>query len=212
MSDPVKIIICFAVKEEAAPFRPLVMNRPDIQILVTGMGAKNASQSFLAAMEKTTPSFVITAGYAGGLNPGLPPESIVIDATVDFPLTDKLLQAGAQKGTFLCATTVAITKQEKATLFDRTQCDAVEMESGVIRQHCAEQGIPAATVRVISDAAQEDLPLNFNELMTPEMNMNFGKLAWTLMKSPGKIPELMRFQKRVQSSARKLAQVLSSSL
>lgn len=212
MSDPVKVIICFAVKEEAAPFRPLVAGRSDVQIVVTGMGAKNASQSFLAALEKATPNFVITAGYAGGLNPGLPPESVVLDATADFPVADKLLQAGAQKGTFLCATTVASTKQEKAALFSRTQCDAVEMESGIIREICAERGIPAATVRVISDAAHEDLPLNFNELMTPEMEMNFGKLAWTLLKSPGKIPELMRFQKRVQSSARKLAQVLSASL
>ncbi len=212
MSDPVKVIVCFAVKEEAAPFRPLVAGRSDVHILVTGMGAKNASQSFLAALEKATPSFVITAGYAGGLNPGLSPELVVLDATADFPAIDRLLQAGAQKGTFLCATTVAITKQDKAALYSRTQCDAVEMESGIIREICTERGIPAATVRVISDAAHEDLPLNFNEMMTSEMEMNFGKLAWTLMKSPGKIPELMRFQKRVQSSARKLAQVLSDSL
>ncbi|MCD6050740.1 MAG: hypothetical protein K0Q55_2143, partial [Verrucomicrobia bacterium] len=201
MSEQTRILICFAVKEEAAPFRPLVANRPDVRILVTGMGAKNTRKAFTAALAEGKPDMVITCGYAGGLNPALPPESLLLNADTGFPLTQKLLQTGAKPGTYYCATTVAITAQEKAALFAQTKCDAVEMESGIIRQMCAEQGIPAATFRVISDAANENLPLNFNELMTPEMTMDFGKLAWALMKSPGKIPELMRFGNRVKISA-----------
>ncbi len=102
--------------------------------------------------------------------------------------------------------------QEKAALFAQTQCDAVEMESGIIRQICAERGIPAATVRVISDAANENLPLDFNTLMTAEQNMHFGKLALALVKSPGKIPALIRFGNRVKSSAQKLAATLAQAL
>ncbi|HEY1171202.1 MAG TPA: hypothetical protein VGH19_07550 [Verrucomicrobiae bacterium] len=212
MSEQSKILICFAVKEEAAPFRAFAANRPDIRLVVTGMGAKNAREQFLAALAEGKPGCAITCGYAGGLNPALAPEALVLDASLDFPLTQKLLQAGGKLGTYHCATTVAITAQEKAALFAQTKCDAVEMESGIIRQICAEQGIPAATFRVISDAANENLPLNFNELMTPEMTMNFGKLAWTLMKSPGKIPELMRFGNRVKSSAQKMGDALEQAL
>lgn len=207
-----KILICFAVKEEAAPFRPFVANRPDLQILVTGMGAQNTKQAFIDALAKGKPRLVITCGYAGGLNPALPPESLVLNADTDFPLTQKLLQSGVRPGTYHCAMTVAVTTQEKAVLYAQTKCDAVEMESGIIRKICTEQGIPAATFRVISDAANENLPLNFNELMTPQMTMNFGKLAWALIKSPGKIPELMRFGKRVQSSAQKLGAALAQAL
>lgn len=200
------------MKEEAAPFRPFAAKRPEVRILVTGMGAKNAREKFLAALAEGKPLFVITAGYAGGLNPGLTRGALVLDASPDFPLTQKLLQAGGRQGTYHCATMVAITAQEKAALYARTKCDAVEMESGVIRQICAERGIPAATFRVISDAANEDLPLDFNKLMTPDMTMNFGKLAWTLVTSPGKIPVLMRFGKSVQSSARELAKALDEGL
>ncbi len=206
------VLICFAVKEEAAPFRPLVSNRPDVRILVTGMGAENTRKAFAAALAEGKPGVVITCGYAGGLNPALPAEALVLNADADFPLTQKLLQTGAKQGTYYCASTVATTAQEKAVLYAQTKCDAVEMESAIIRQICAEQGIPAATFRVISDAAGENLPLNFNELMTPEMTMDFGKLAWTLMKSPGKIPELMRFGNRVKSSAKKLGEALAKAL
>lgn len=208
MGNPSHILICFAVKEEASPFLSLVKDLGGITVLVTGMGAANAKREFLQALNRQKPSCVITCGFAGGLNHALPPESVVMDAANDFPLTEKLLQAGAQQASFHCAEKVAVTASEKSALFAQTKCDAVEMESGAIRTLCIEQGIPAATVRVISDAANEDLPLNFNELMTPQMTMNFGKLAWTLLKSPGKIPELMRFQKRVQSSAQKLGQTL----
>jgi nucleoside phosphorylase len=206
------VLICFAVKEEAAPFRAFAANRPDIRILVTGMGAQNTRKAFAAVLTEGKPSVVITCGYAGGLNPALPPEALVLNADANFPLTQRLIQAGAKQGTYHCASTVAITAQEKAVIFTQSKCDAVEMESGIIRQICAEQGIPAATFRVISDAANENLPLNFNELMTPQMTMDFGKLAWALVKSPGKIPELMRFGKRVQSSAKKLGAALAQAL
>jgi len=206
------VLICFAVKEEAAPFRAFAANRPDIRILVTGMGAQNTRKAFAAALAEDKPSMVITCGYAGGLNPVFPPEALVLHADAGFPLTQKLIQTGGRLGTYHCVTTVAITAQEKAVLYVQTKCDAVEMESGIIRQMCAEQGIPSATFRVISDAANENLPLNFNELMTPEMTMDFGKLAWTLMKSPGKIPELMRFGNRVKFSAKKLGEALAKAL
>lgn len=192
--------------------RPLLVGRDDVRVLVTGMGAANTKKEFTAELERSTPKLVLTCGFAGGLNPNCAPESVISDASADFPLTEKLVKAGAKAGSFHCAASVAVTAQEKSALFAETHCDAVEMESGVIRAICAEKGIPAATLRVISDAANEDLPLDFNKLMTPDMQMDFGKLAWTLMKSPGKIPQLMRFQKRVQSSAKKLAQVIAAGL
>ena len=212
MATPNKTLICFAVKEEAAPFRGFAANRPDLRILVTGMGAQNTRKAFAAALAESKPSMVITCGYAGGLNPELPAEALVLNADAGFPLADKLIQAGGRLGTYHCATSVAITAQEKAALFAQTKCDVVEMESGIIRQICVEQGIPSATFRVISDAAGENLPLNFNEMMTPDMAMDFGKLAWALVKSPGKIPELMRFGNRVKSSAQKLGEALSKAV
>ncbi len=74
---------------------------------------------------------------------------------------------------------------------------------------CREQNIPCATVRVILDAANEDLPLDFNQLMTARQQMNYGKLALALVRSPGKVGALLRLQKQAQTAAGTLAGVLA---
>ena len=67
-------------------------------------------------------------------------------------------------------------------------------------------------MRVISDTANEDLPLDFNRLMDADQNMRYGKLTAALLKSPGKIGALLKLQKQTQAAAEQLAQVLAKVL
>src|SRR4029077_11931524 len=86
--------------------------------------------------------------------------------------------------------------------------DAVEMESEAIQAVCRERGIPCATVRVISDTAEADLPLDFNALMTSDRKISGAKLAVALMKSPQAVPRLLKLQQDTRRAARRLAEVL----
>ena len=137
---------------------------------------------------------------------------MVFDQDFDAGLSGRLLQWGAVQGTFHCARRVAVTAAEKSELWKSTGCDAVEMESAVIRTICHEQKIPSATVRVISDAADEDLPLDFNALMTPADRINYFKLTWKILSGPQKIPQLIKFNEQTMMAARKLAEALEFSL
>ena len=105
-----------------------------------------------------------------------------------------------------------MTAVEKQALWKSTAADAVEMESGVIREICRAEEIPSTTVRVISDTAEEDLPLDFNALMTPDFRINFLKLGLAVARSPGKIPRLLRFQKQTAQAARALAAALAAAV
>ena len=123
-------------------------------------------------------------------------------------LAAALVAANAQPATFHCADRVAASAEEKRALRQSNGADAVEMESGVIRAICARRNIPSATVRVISDVANEDLPLDFNRLMDAGRNLSYGRLAAALLRSPGQIGGLLRLQRQTQAAAENLAQVL----
>jgi adenosylhomocysteine nucleosidase len=242
-------LICFALKEEAAPFRTGLRRGHHVSILVTGIGRQNAEKSlreFLNSCrsrgnetqikkESETPyvvsyepDLVLTCGFAGGLNPDLKLGDVVFEVSssssrrespqieigeksepIDIGCHDKLIAGGARPAIFFSADRIATTVAEKKRLREQTGADAVEMESAAIHAVCAERKIPCVTVRVISDTANEDLPLDFNALTKADKNLDFGKLFLAIAKSPGKIPALMELQKKTKFAAEKLAAVLA---
>ena len=173
------------------------------------MGEENARREVRQAFEKARPGLVLTCGFAGALNPALRLNQVIFDAEPGSLLETRLKNCGAIHGQFQCSSRVLIRSADKRALFDTSRADAVEMESRVIREICAESGIPSATVRVISDVAAEDLPLDFNALMTRSYRINFFRLGLELVKSPGKIQSLLKFQKQTISAARALGIVLN---
>jgi len=228
------LLICFALKEEAAPFRKVATGKSGISILITGIGRKNAEKSVREFLAINSPELVLTCGFAGGLNPdlklgevvfetanaplapsllasakpGSPPSGERVSARTGEGLFSKLSAAGAKPAKFFCADRIATTVAEKKQLRAETGADAVEMESETIHAVCREHGIPCVTVRVILDVANEDLPLDFNALAKPDMNLDYGKLAWAIAKSPGKIGALLKLQKRTRFAAERLADIL----
>src|ERR1700744_6562034 len=168
-------LVCFAVKEEAAHAWPL-RAKGGRDLLITGMGRRNTSEQFRKALEHLNPDRVLTCGFAGALNPSFQIGDVLFDEDYDAGLGEKLRLLGAKPATFYCSTRVAVTVPEKAELRRTTNADAVEMESSVIRTLCRERNISSATIRVISDTANEDLPLDFNALMTSNQKISLPKL------------------------------------
>ena len=200
------------MEEEAKPFRKAAQDYPPVRILITGIGRNNARRMTVEALDENTPEAVLTCGFAGGLNPALPRGTVLFTGEDNFPHTKRLKQAGAEPGSFHCADRVLITTTEKEATREATGADAVEMESGVIWQVCEEALIPCATVRVISDAADETLPLDFNQLLSPDNTISHAALAKALINNPGRIPGLMRFQCKITECAERLSAVLTDAL
>jgi len=179
-----------------------------LRVQVTGMGPRNAKRLAEAALAGVRPEFVVTSGLAGGLDPALRTGDLVFDADDGFPRTHAFRRATARAGRFLCVERMAATAAAKAQLRRETGADAVEMESAAIRDLCRARGIPSATLRVISDPAHEDLPLDFGVLLTADGQLDAGRLALALLRSPGRIPALLRLRSTIARLADRLAAAL----
>lgn len=179
-----------------------------LRILTTGMGQRQAELSIRASIGAEPPAWVVTAGFTGGLNPALKLADLIWDADPNFPARSWLEHTGGVPGIFHCHPTIAATARSKEELRRATGADAVEMESGVIRSICSNLGIPSATLRVISDTADADMPLDFNRITTPDLRLDPVKLALEILKAPQKIPGLIRFQGEIARAAQTLAEQL----
>jgi adenosylhomocysteine nucleosidase len=172
------------------------------------MGRRNTTAAVQNYLQQQSPRQVLSCGFAGGLDPQLSAGAVLF-ATTDATLAQSLETAGARRAQFVGVDRIATTAFEKRLLRETSGADAVEMESDAVHQLCAARGLPCATVRVISDPAPEDLPLDFNALTNPDQSLNFGKLALALAKSPGKIPALLRLRTNTRNAAQSLATVLA---
>ena len=217
------VLVTFAVREESGPFQRRIGSRPDLKLLLTGIGRRNAERTVRRALADGFPELLLTCGFAGALHPELTVGTVIFSEEQDPPagtdpvgrgslappaLAAALLALGARPAKIHCAGRVAVTAEEKRELRRRTGADAVEMESGIICALCRERGIRSATVRVISDSAEEDLPLDFNRLLDAGQNLSYGKLALALVKAPQKASALLRLQRQTRAAAEKLAAVL----
>ncbi len=201
-------LVCFAVEQEAVPFRKIVPRSAGVQVLVTGMGRRNAGMAIAKSLEDFAPELVLTCGFAGGLNPALGSGTVIFSAKTNDALAQRLASKKIRAGRFHELDRVATTAAEKQALFEQTGADAVEMESGCISAICAAKGFPCAIVRVILDSAEEDLPLDFNQLMNRNQEMDYWRLALALARSPGNVGRLLRLQKQSKLAAENLAQAL----
>ena len=193
-------LVCFAVPQEARAFQKLVRGRADVRVLITGMGARNAGRAMREVLREVRPARVFTCGFAGALSLELVIGDVV--CAREAPV------AGAKPVTFHGALRVAVTVVEKAALRAQTGAEVVEMESAVIARICREAGVECVTLRAISDTAHEDLPLDFNTLMTAEEKLSPLKLALAILKAPQKIPALILLGKNSALAAERLAEVL----
>ena len=204
-----RVLVTFAVPEEAGLFRRLRLS--DVRVLVTGMGPEAASRAVAAELSRHADyDWVLSCGFCGGLAPELRLGDVLVGADSDPTILSLAQSAGCRSARFHASDTVATTASMKAEIRGRNGADAVEMESRIVRAACAEKGIRGGTIRVVSDTAAEDLPLDFNRLMTKRGGVHFGRLVMEIARRPRMIPSLMKLQKQSKQAARALTDVLDS--
>lgn len=195
------VLICFSSKMESRFFRKRC---PEFLVLHTGIGRRNAKRAIEDRLAEQRPELILTSGFAGGLNPELRLHELLFEKSGTHPLFDRLSDLPFREGRFCCHDRIAVTAKEKRFLWRSGGCDAVEMESAVIHEIAQSLGIPCLTLRAISDAAGESLPLDFNRLLTSRMKMDWAKLCGALCRNPGRLPALVRFSGSIVKTSRAL--------
>lgn len=185
--------VLVGLRAEAQLIRPYV---PGLPVALSGATSDGARRAVARLLESGVSS-ILSFGCAAGLAPDLEPGAIVIPQRVvaegrsfrtDAELSRRfgVNRPEVLHGEMLHSDTLVATGAEKARLYARTGCLAVDMESGFV----ARTGLPFAVLRVICDDSRRDLPPAALDVLNDGRISPF-RLASSLIRRPGQIPSLM---------------------
>ncbi len=189
----------------------------EVTVLLTGIGSENAVNA-MSTIPIDMHDVCISAGLAGSLDARLHPGDVVVGRASetldqalkvksDAALVDLAVRCGAHAvDVFLTSGQIVATAEEKQELSARGS--VVEMETTHILSAAGKQHVPVVAVRSISDAADEDLPVDFGRVLDSHGHLKFGGLFKEVGIHPYRLAPLMRFGRQSRNAAASLADFL----
>lgn len=231
-----KVLVTFAVEAEFAPWRKLrqfsqsnvgdiraysaQMTDCELIVLLTGVGGRRAWAEATKVIWDGNVDVCISSGLAGALREKHRPGDVLAAKEIHatnwekvIPSDSTLLKIATACGAklvdaFHSVDRVLVHSSEKFEL--GAKADAVEMESGDIMLEAIAFGARVIAIRAISDAVEEDLPVDFNRVMSESGEVSLTKILSQAAAHPGSIPALIRFGWQSRNAAEKLAIVLDA--
>jgi hypothetical protein len=148
---------------------------------------------------------ILSTGLCGALDPALRVGDIVVsgDAQLESP-------ARFVRGTVHTVDRVVGTAREKRTLRNQTGAVAIDMEAATVQAEAAEWQVPFLCIRVVSDAAGDTLPLDFNRYRNPRGDFSRSRIALAAVAHPFTVlPQLMEFDRNCRRAADSLGDFLA---
>jgi adenosylhomocysteine nucleosidase len=189
----------------------------EITVLLTGIGAESAAKAILS-IPLEVHDVCISSGLAGSLDAALTPGDVVVaraTETVDHggkaasdPNLFELAVASGAKPVSVSLTSEKIIATADAKEDLSQQGSIVEMETTHILSAAIQRHVPCVAVRAISDAADEDLPVDFGRILDAHGHLKMGGLLKEVGLSPHRIPLLVQFGRQSRAATKSLADFL----
>ena len=229
-----RVLVTFAVEAEFAPWRKrrgferiakgsaqffhARIGNGEVNVVLTGVAGKGAWRDAAKVMWGGAVDICISSGLAGALRPDyhlgdvLAAKEVQAAGRKQVVATDRLMVRIAEEhgaravDSFYSADRVIGLASEKRELGRRA--DAVEMESAEVLSEAAAFGAKGIAIRGISDRAEEDLPIDFNRVMTRTGEVSIPRVLGEMVRRPRSAAALVRFARQGRVAAEKLAAFL----
>lgn len=229
-----KILVTFAVQAEFGPWQrrrsflrlpghwPMFeanLGGANIRAVLTGMGQAHALDAAKKALAYK-PDLCISTGLAGSLRDGYRPGDVIaarLVSEVGEPvavashreLLSTAVDCGARQIERLATSKRLVTQAEEKRRL-AAQAEAVDMESYTILAEAARCGVPALAVRAVSDAADFDMPYDFERAQDAQGQVRAMGILSQVIRRPSGLPSLLKLARDSRIAARSLAEFLDA--
>lgn len=188
-------------------------------LLANGPGPRLAAEAMRVALEHGREHgklrAVVSTGYCGALDPALRAGEVFVATEVvaapggaRYAAGRPLARLPYASGPLVSLDRVAVTAGEKARLY-QDGCAAVEMEAAAVARAAGDQGLPFYCIRAVSDTAEEDMPLDFNQYRDRDGRFQNGRIAVSALLRPSRLPGLVRLARASGLASANLGEFLA---
>jgi len=193
----------------------------EVAIVEGGVGQKAIARATTEAIKFYQPKWVISAGFAGGLNEQLRRGQIVMadevinlageTIPVDLRLDRESLAAskGLHVGRLLTVDSILREPSERRDLAAKHSAIACDMETFAVAAACRQHGIPFLAIRIISDAVDDELPPEIEHLLKQKSLVGkLGAAAGAMLKRFSAAKDLWKLREDALKASDRLAKFL----
>ena len=193
----------------------------EVVIVESGVGAAAAARATKAAIEFYEPRWVVSAGFAGALDESLRRGHVLMAdsvagergeaLSVGIKLEPHVLAAtkGLHVGKLLTVERVIRTPQERRGLRDQHAALACDMETFGVAQACRDAGTRLLSVRIVSDAVDDELPPEIEHLLAQKsLAGKIGAAAGAVMHRPSAAKDMWKLREDALRASDRLAKFL----
>lgn len=169
-----------------------LVDRPPATVIIGGgQGARLRLE--LAEALAGGAAGVVSFGLCGGLAPGLAAGDVLVESN-DRQWLDRLgsALAAARPARIVGADRMIARPSDKASLHARTEADAVDMESHIVRDVARCSDLPWAVIRAVSDPVDRALPRAALAGLKPNGKADVVGVLAALARRPWELPALLR--------------------
>jgi len=185
-----------------------------IGLVVSGAGREAARRATELLIAGHSPRLLISAGFAGGLDPELRRDDLVLPdrvVTLDGgelaipPVVEAFKGIRRMGGRLLTVDRLAARAVEKADLRQRFAADLVDMETWAVARLAQDRLLPFVSLRVVSDTADDELPGEIAPLLSRSGSYRVGAALRAVWNRPGSLKDFWNLHARALSAADRLA-------
>ena len=188
-----------------------------VALILTGPGKAAARHGTEVLLAGHRPRWIISAGFAGGLDPDLSRTDLVIPAEVmdlegnrlgiDSPIQEL---PGVQRlqGRLLTVDRLIARPAEKAELRQAHAADLVDMETSSVALLARDRSLRFLAIRVISDDARVELPAEVARLLAHSGSYRMGVALRAVWHRPAVLKDFWTLHAHALEAADRLASCL----
>jgi adenosylhomocysteine nucleosidase len=198
-----------------------------IVVVDTGVGTKAATIATEESLKLHKPKWVISAGFGGGLVEPLRrghfllatdvASDMLLDGSVPEPIElgwkfdPGTLGPSVHLGRLVTVSKLLGKESEKRSAGERTGALACDMESYAVATACRKHGTRLLSIRIISDAVEDELPPEIERLLNKKtLAAKLGAATSAVMGRPSAVQDLWQLHQDSIKASHRLAKFVVS--